>query len=135
MKKLVLLAILAVAAISSSCSLFYEESVDTIVEFGFADTTDGPITMGLEQILESSQYLLKTFDNEFRKNAEQLDTYEYVLRGMNGKKKAEKKIKSICDSANKNIKSGFTCPVDMYFVARMRYGSADEVTVWYHDYR
>ena len=140
MKKIIFLFAAVAAFLSTaSCSIFYEESVDTIVSFEFVDENDETIGLGLELLLSSTQELIETFGNEFMNaGAEQYSSSNrrFILRAQNGEKRASKNISNIADKAAKKMASDFTCPVDGIFAMQMNYGgSGQAVTVWKHDYR
>ena len=129
MKRLIgfIAAIAAVLPLVTSC---YEESIDTIVEWGFADDDHSAISNGLEIILPSAQTLLKAFDDSFYSEYEEFGTGHYaVMRAQSGRNKAIKNIKKAADRAVATLPSDFSCPINKLFVVRMRY-SENEETVW-----
>jgi len=139
MKKFFTIIATAVALLSiSSCDLFYEENVDTIVNFEFADDNGEIMGLGLEKVLTSYQTLIDTFGAEFKKAGAEELIYEdqFLLRGQKGQNRAEKNIKKIADKAAAHMEAGFTCPIDGIFTITMTYGTkVSDVIVWQHDYR
>lgn len=138
MKKVFTLVIAAIALSGiTGCSLLNEESVDTIVTWGFAPQTDTATVLGPEAYLPSAQTIFDAFDATFFKAGESTSrSHEIILRAQNGKKKALKNAKALAEEAAAKIPSGHTCPVDYIFVVNIQYGTESGVTTaWSHDYR
>lgn len=121
----------------TGCSLFYEEHVDTIVDWGFAEKVDTETIYGLEALLTSSQTIFAAFDATFAKAGDSFGTaHEIILRDQNSEKKALNKAKKLAEEAAAKLPSDHTCPVDYIFVVNIKYGSEGKVkTAWSHDYR
>jgi len=139
MKRIITSIVIAAAAVLSftGCSLFYEESVDTIVNWGFAEKENTEVIYGLEQMLTSAQTLFDAFDDTFYKAGDRLvNEHEVCLRHQHGEKNAIKNAKKLAEEAAAKIPAGHTCSADYIFVVNIAYGSANpSKTVWSHDYR
>jgi len=137
MKKLFTRIVFAAAAVLgfSGCSLFYEESVDTIVEWGFAEKENTDVIYGVEDILAAD--LFKAFDETFSKAGDALIyEHEVCLRAQKSQKSAVKNIKNLAEEAAAKLPNDYSCLVDRIFVVNYKYGSENAYkTAWSHDYR
>lgn len=134
MKKFfVIMALAAAVCCFSSCM----EQIDTLVQWGFAETPDSNISNGLETMLPSAVTIFDAFDKAFYGEYAKLGSgHEANMPAQSGKKSAINNAKRTAEKAHATLPSGHTCPANYYFVVRIKYGSDGSYeTAWYHDYR
>lgn len=115
----------------------YEESMDSLVEWGFAKDTDSEIVNGLETVLPSAQVIFNAFDECFFSDYDKsLSGHEAIMREQHSQSQALKNAKKTAERAASRIDANHSCPADYIFVVRVQYGvDGAYKTAWSHDYR
>lgn len=135
MKKFFSILAMALMALVNFSSCIEEESMDTMVEWGFAKDEASNIDNYNAITYENAATILTAFDETFIKEYTKVtDGHRVMMTAQSSKSSATKNAKKTAEKALASL-SGITSTHPSIFVVRIKYDSDTYETVWSHDFK